>query len=54
MSRPSKRTRPVDGASTPAIVRRRVDLPLPLLPSKATTSPRRTVNDTPFTARSLP
>ena len=45
-SRPSTVTRPSLGTWSPAIARSRVDLPAPLAPISATSSPARIVNDT--------
>src|SRR5437016_6327406 len=47
MSCPPRRMRPAIGRMKPLIVLSAVDLPLPFAPSRATTSPRRTVRSTP-------
>ena len=44
MSLPRKRMRPARGLSMPAMVRIRLDLPAPLAPTMATSSPSRADN----------
>src|SRR5699024_5760347 len=51
---PSMWTRPEVGRSTPDKVSTRVDFPAPLGPTRATSSPWRTVSDTPFRAVAEP
>ena len=46
MSSPSKNTAPFDGSVSPAMARSRVDLPAPLVPSSARTSPSSTSKST--------
>src|SRR5215207_3314411 len=47
-------TRPESGCSSPAITRRRVDLPPPLGPSSAVSEPSRTLSDTSLRATKSP
>ena len=53
-SAPSRRTLPPAGRTAPAIAISVEDLPAPLAPSSATSSPRATENDAPRTARTAP
>src|SRR5215510_6308772 len=53
-ARPSNRTSPLVGFKMPEMVRNRVDLPAPLAPMSATTSPSLTSRLTPRNARMAP
>src|SRR5215831_20857066 len=54
MSRPPKRTAPPHGLVSPNRARNSDDLPAPLAPSTATTSPSASVSETPRTAYTRP
>src|SRR5829696_5494768 len=51
---PSKTISPESGGNTPVMTLIRVDLPAPLSPIRATTSPRRTSKSTPLRACTAP
>jgi hypothetical protein len=53
-SAPAMTTRPLSGASSPAITRSRVDLPEPLGPSSAVSAPSGAVSVTSSRARKAP
>ena len=54
MSRPSKTMVPAPGSTEPLIALRRVDLPAPFVPRRATISPSRTSKSTPKRTWVLP